>query len=191
MWDESKHVLPPEGLPQQYDDIFAAIDYGTSNPFAVSLLGVVGEKIYLIDEYHYDGKKERRQKTDGEYARDMERFLSGYEDIRLVVDPSAASFKVECRKRGMTVKDAENDVLNGIRLVSQLLAAGRLFVSSRCIETIREFTNYIWDPSAQKRGLDVPLKQSDHHLDSLRYGVMDLGLLRGETTTYSWRPDDW
>jgi phage terminase large subunit len=191
MWDESKHIIAPEDLPGQYDDIFAAIDYGTSNPFAAGLFGTLGEKIYKIKEYHYDGRKEQRQKTDGEYACDMELFLSGYGDVRLIIDPSAASFKAECRKRGWAVIDADNDVLNGIRMVSQLLSDGRLFICSECVETILEFTNYIWDPNAQKKGLDAPLKQNDHHLDLVRYACMSMGLLRGQVSVYTTRPDDW
>jgi PBSX family phage terminase large subunit len=176
MWDDQKHVIAPDDLPDTFDSVFAACDYGTTNPFAAGIFGLLGNTLYLVKEYHYDSRKQQRQKTDGEYAADMEVFLKGYGEIPLIIDPSAASFRVECQKRNINVKYANNDVLNGIRFVSQLLASGRLLICRDCKETIREFTNYIWDANAQKRGIDAPVKQNDHHMDKLRYAVMSLGL---------------
>ncbi|MDR1021039.1 MAG: PBSX family phage terminase large subunit [Synergistaceae bacterium] len=179
MWDEGKHVVGDGGLPERFDKIFASCDYGTTNPFAAGLFGASDGKLYLLREYHYDGRKQMRQKTDGEYADDMEAFLSGHEGIEFIIDPSAASFRVECQKRGINVRYANNDVLNGIRFVSQMLHSGRLLVCRGCKETIREIAGYVWDAGAQKRGTDAPLKENDHCCDMLRYAVMSLGLWGG------------
>jgi PBSX family phage terminase large subunit len=187
MWDEARHTVRAEDMPKKFDGMFAACDYGTTNPFAAGVFGVLDGKLYLLKEYHYDSNKQMRQKTDGEYASDMERFLSGYGDIPLIIDPSAASFRVECQKRRIPVKYAVNDVLNGIRFVAQLLATGRLFICKDCKETIREFTGYVWDARAQARGVDAPLKQNDHHCvsqDTLVWtdkGPIPIGELVGTT----------
>ena len=86
------------------------------------------------------------------------------------MDPSAASFIAELRKRGYKVIKAKNDVLDGIRLVAMLLNLEKIVFSSSCKETIKEFASYIWDEKvAEKTGEDKPVKQHDHAMDAVRY----------------------
>jgi hypothetical protein len=40
--------------------------------------------------------------------------------------------------------------------------------SESCIDTIREFSLYVWD---EKGGIDVPVKENDHAMDDIRYFV--------------------
>lgn len=51
----------------------------------------------------------------------MKKWLDGTRIKAMIVDPSAASFIAELRKRGYKVIKANNDVLDGIRLVGMLL----------------------------------------------------------------------
>lgn len=88
-----------------------------------------------------------------------------------MIDPSAASFIAELRKRGYKVLKANNDVLDGIRLVGMLLNLELLKFASSCTETIKEFASYIWDEKALERGEDKPVKQHDHSCDAVRYFV--------------------
>ena len=53
-----------------------------------------------------------------------------------------------------------------------LLDAGRLMVHPRCERLIGELEGYLWDSKAQERGEDRPIKQDDHAVDALRYGLM-------------------
>ena len=171
MWDEAKHVKP---APQDLKRFIVAVDYGTTNPCTFGLYGWNdGPKpvIYLVREYWYDSRVTGRQKTDAEYADDFATWLG---DIRLeaiYVDPSAASFIAELRKRGYRVKDAKNDITDGIRFVASMLTQERFFVDPSCKHTIAEFNSYVWDPKAQLRGEDKPLKQNDHSQDRNRYAL--------------------
>lgn len=99
----------------------------------------------------------------------------------LVVDPAAASFRVQLMADGTPTTAGNNDVVNGIRTVSALLSAGRLKVSTRCPNLIGEFPGYTWDPKATEKGEDAVMKVADHSLDSLRYAVV--------TTEALWRYD--
>ncbi len=56
--------------------------------------------------------------------------------------------------------------------MGSVLAANRLRIHRRCRGLIAEMSNYAWDPKAQKRGEDKPLKANDHGPDALRYAVM-------------------
>ena len=70
-----------------------------------------------------------------------------------------------------TVTEAANDVVDGIRFVAGLLSNDLLWIDENCEHTKKEFTSYCWDAKAQKVGLDKPLKQNDHCMDMVRYGL--------------------
>ena len=157
-----------------------AIDYGTTN--AMAMLDMYDDgTVYWVDrEYYYDSRKERRQKTDSQYAHDFESFVGGDLSIQVVIDPSAASFATELRNRGYFVREANNDVRNGIRVVSNLMQRRFLRVrSDACPNLLREISGYVWDEKAVLRGEEAPVKVDDHAVDALRYGIF--------TTASRWR----
>ena len=88
-----------------------------------------------------------------------------------VVDPSAASFIAELRRRGVAVLEGGNNVLDGIRRVSALFARRVLRVHRRCEGLIEELESYVWDGKAASLGTERPVKQLDHGPDALRYYV--------------------
>lgn len=164
------HVqTPPPGLT---DPGWVAIDYGTSNPLVALRLRRTDEATWVTDEWRWDSRQRRRQLTDAEYADRLTAWWAGDEPTTLVIDPSAASFIVELRNRGLPVIAANNAVLDGIRLVASTLTAGRLRIAPQCTGLIDELAGYTWDPKAQEKGQDAPLKQDDHGPDALRYGLM-------------------
>lgn len=134
-----------------------------------------GDHIWIPNMYYWDSRKEQRQKTDKEYGDDLERFVGNELPDMVVIDPSAASFKLECQGRGFRVKDADNSVNDGIRLVAKLLTQGKIHISRNdCKPMIEEFQAYVWDEQAARRGEEKPVKQQDHALDSLRYFCMTI-----------------
>lgn len=156
----------------------AAIDYGATNPFCCLLIGVntgrytqTGKKLWVEKEYYWDPKKEGRQKTNSEFAQAVYEFLEPYAVKSLYCDPSAESFQLELRRRGMHVVDANNDVQNGIQVMVSEMKKGNLFICEECTNTIREIEGYVWDPKAALRGDDEPLKKDDHSVDALRYAI--------------------
>ena len=90
----------------------------------------------------------------------------------VLVDPSAASFIVALRQRGAYVREADNDVSDGIRRTGTLFARRRLLVNeANCMGLIDELGTYMWDDKAAQRGEEKPVKQQDHGPDALRYFV--------------------
>ena len=163
-FDEKIHTL--ETVPEYAESYIVGVDYGTTNPCAFILLGINRSKfpnIWVEDEYYYDSKVHQRQKTDSEYAEDLKRFIAGKNVRSIYVDPSAASFKLELHRQGVQgLQDAQNEVLDGIRFVSDLLNNGTLKISRKAKNLIQEFQSYVWDAKAAQRGEDKPLKTSDH-----------------------------
>lgn len=168
MFDESRHVV---GLKDtEFHDHYVSIDYGTQNATVFLLWSRNGSGKWICNrEYYYSGRSEGKQKTDTEYADDLEQWLNDIKPEKIIIDPSAASFIAELKKRGYRIKKARNDVLDGIRYVASLLNTDRIAFCEQCKNTIMEFHSYIWDEKAAKRGEDKPVKTKDHAMDAVRY----------------------
>lgn len=149
---------------------YIACDYGTTNPTVFLDIYDDGETIRVDREYRWDSRKEHRQKTDQEYADDFMEFM-GDVPATVLVDPSAASFIVALRQRGVYVREADNDVLDGIRKTGVLLARREILINERCDGILDELGTYLWDEKASLRGEEKPIKQQDHGPDALRYFV--------------------
>lgn len=174
MFDQDRHVKSIKEFFQKLinGNRYVSIDYGTQNATAMLLWNKGVDGIwYCIREYYYSGREEGKQKTDAEYADDLEKWLDGTKIKAVIVDPSAASFIAELRKRGYKVLKAKNDVEDGIRLVGTKLNQCKIIIADSCINTIKEFASYIWDEKAAERGEDAPVKQHDHAMDAIRYFV--------------------
>ncbi len=171
MFDEGRHMT--DTLPPLTGEPYVSVDYGTLNPtvFLKWQQGTDGVW-YCTGEYYWSGRESHKQKTDGEYADAMDRFLAGTVPRAVIVDPSAASFITELRRRGYRVQRADNRVGDGIRAVGELLRQDKLRFHSGCIHTEAEFCSYVWDETAAQKGEDRPVKEHDHCMDALRYFVM-------------------
>ena len=177
----NKNIYEDEDKPDletRYFDRFIAIDYGTTNPCVFLEIFDNGQYTYIDKEYYWDSKKMMQQKTDEEYVDDLEKFINERPDSinitkpEILIDPSAESFSVAIKKRGIFVTEANNEVENGIRRVSTLLGNKTLLINSKCKNTIQELQGYAWnEKKASEHGIEEPIKQHDHTCDALRYFV--------------------
>jgi PBSX family phage terminase large subunit len=166
-FDRDIHVVKKPPAAAEY--WIASIDYGAVNPFCCLLLGVStgrytqsGHKIWVEKEYYYDPKIEGKQKTNFEFAEDIQKFLAPYYIRGIYIDPSAAAFKEELRRKKMQVIDANNEVEYGIQKVSTELMSGNLTILQDCINLCREIEGYVWDTKKSDRGNEEPVKRNDH-----------------------------
>lgn len=168
-WDELNIYDKEWPAPNFY---CAGLDYGTVNPTACHIAAISPNQwpqIRIEKEYYFDCTKHGRSKTDRELSIDIKEFI-GYTPITaLYVDPAAASLKLELRNQDLPVVDANNDVLFGIKAMSQYITGKNLIVHKRCKNLIEQIESYAWDPKAQEKGEDKPLKHNDHATDSARY----------------------
>lgn len=171
------------------EDLALSVDYGTQNPFAAIAWKKKGGIWYAEREYYYSGRKTGKQKTDDEYATDLEDFMV-YEiedyrarleasrrepnvpmpsKIQLIVDPSAASFIALMKKKDWCkVVKANNDVEDGIRETASAMKRGLIKISTRMPEWRMEVEGYVWDDRVEE---DKPVKENDHLMDATRYFV--------------------
>ena len=173
-FDEKKHVL--QDLPEA-DYYTVGFDYGTSVPTVFTLFGHSRKnelKVWAEREYYYDPVAEKKSRTDAQFSEDLQKFMAPVrKKIRGIYgDPAAESFMVQLdADKVRRVRDADNDVLNGIRTVSRMLNKGEYKISKNCIKTIEEKYGYMWDPKKQELGLDEPIKKDDHASDAERYDL--------------------
>lgn len=170
MFQENMDTLVVDRVPEEArrgGKWYIAVDYGTVNPTAAGLWCVWGGKAWMAAEYYYDSRKTGRRRTDEEHYREIEKLAGEIPIQRVIADPSAASFKETIRRHGrFGVWDADNRVLDGIRLTASLLQGGVLRFHRSCRDILREFQAYRWDADARD---DAVLKEYDHAMDQMRY----------------------
>lgn len=176
-FDEKAHLIRYDQRPTAKWH-YASIDYGTHNPFSCGIYGVDPNgtpKVWREQGYYYDSKEHQAQKTDEQYITDLETWWSeiGIRPREIFVDPSAASLKTALTQAGYWVKDANNDVSNGIECQARMLVNGSYRITDHpsnqpCID---EYYGYCWDPRKALIGEDAPIKERDHCKDDERYGL--------------------
>ena len=165
-----------------------AIDYGQSNATVFLLNGLGSDnKLYILDEYYHSGGAGLVQKSPATYSKDFVKWLhkngtkedteEGIKEYMvrtetIFIDPSAKGFMLQLYEEGIKqIRQADNEVIRGIGLISSMIDKDLIRVLSHCVNTINEFGSYRWDPKAQQRGEDLPVKDDDHCMDALRYCV--------------------
>lgn len=165
MFDEDIHVVRGElnRMPMH----IVSVDYGTVNPFSCGLWGFDGRRAIREREIYYNGREQGERKDDEAYYKMMDDMIGDLPVEYIIVDPSAASFIEVIKKYGKyAVKRANNEVLDGIRVVTTFLNKRKILIHESCRNTIEEFGLYSWDEDS---GEDKVVKENDHAMDDIRY----------------------
>jgi len=148
---------------------FMCMDEGYTNPAVILLVGIDSdERLHIAQEFYRSGVL---QKAVVETAQEW--YLE-YQPYIIAVDAAAAGLIADLRDIGLPAQGCKGRVLDGITAVQGYLriqddGLPRLTVDPSCIDTINEFESYVWKPEK-----DVPVKENDHALDALRYGISGL-----------------
>ena len=164
------------------EDFCLSIDYGTLNAFAALLWVKVGPTWWAWRGYYYSGRDTGKQLTDSEYADEICKLvepLFQYQKIKLdkgllqadkietIIDPSAASFITELKRRHLfRTRHADNNVEDGLRNTNTAIKHDIIKVDRNLKEWSDEAGGYVWDMDKE-----VPVKVNDHYMDATRYFV--------------------
>ena len=152
-----------------FSEFVVSCDYGIVNPTSCGLWGKFQNVWYRIDEYYYDSKEEGKTKTDEEHYLSIKNLIGNRIIKYIIIDPSASSMiSLINQKKDFKVVKAVNNVLSGIRNVTNALKSEKIKICKTCIDSIREFSLYKWD---ENKNFDVPVKENDHAMDDIRYFV--------------------
>lgn len=169
-WEVLNDIMEERKISPKAIKWLVGCDYGTSTVMSWGLYAKLPNgKIMKMREYYYDAGAKHVQQTDSEFIEDFKKWLNGIKPSVIYCDPSAASWKVALMRCGYIVLNADNDVINGIRYVAQCLNTGNYLIDVSCKNTEKEYASYVWDPNAQRQGIDKPIKAHDHTCDTDRY----------------------
>lgn len=167
-FDEAYHAVPANELILNPDwPRYRSIDFGYENPFVCLYIAIDAEdRVIVYDEYV---KQHRTMEQHAIALRDGKK----YEFTSC--DPSGATEKATLRENGLPTICTESEVVLGLEAVRQSLKMrddGRpgLLISSKCVETIKEFNLYSYPETGN---LEKPVKDYDHCMDALRYFIVN------------------
>lgn len=144
-----------------------SVDYGTVNPFSAGLWAFDGWHSQREAEIYYNSREVGKRVDDEEYYKMLKKLIGNRRVECIIVDPSAASFIEVIKKYNeYSVMGANNDVLDGIRVVTTMLNKDMISVHEDCQDNIKEYGLYVWD---EEKGDDVVIKENDHSMDDTRY----------------------
>ena len=164
-----ENICKPKELPPG-TRIVSGIDWGTTNPFAMVVRGITpaGEH-FGMGEFYKTGM------TLSDMKQVMKQFMGLFKIEKFYADPSAAGYIEECRRDGIPIEAADNDIETGIQIHYELIASRRYQVFDGAMPNmLDEVETYRYqDPKDigpnQDEKAPQPVKQNDHALDAERY----------------------
>lgn len=163
----------PETLPSPAHRVCAGLDWGWSDPLAISIgADCHDSKIRIVEELY-----ERKVSPDVLAIR-LRALRDKWGIECFYCDPSRPELISLMRRYDVPcVPHRVKLIETGIALVETRLNAGYLDVYDCCLNLIREAGEYEYDKTKDGRTKTVPKPGSDHGVDSLRYLIcgMDFG----------------
>ncbi len=200
---ESLHTFrtPPFN---SYDYYVIGTDEGLGNVTVFGLFGIkrtpYGNHYHLLDEVYWDvSQHQGRQLTPNELIMGDEAghfkgalaMLQGRPLHSFVTSHDAAAIRSVLAKKdyqGSRVKVVTYTpkTLRDIYEIQKLIAEERFKISNvNCPNSVAQAQSYAWDPKAQARGEDRPMKTNDHCPDMWRGPIMATRGLTNSVTGYT------
>lgn len=170
---DASHIIDDVG---RFDEVIGGVDFGHGAPGCVLAIGV--RRRYLPD-----GRPDHRYHVISEVYADRwvtSQWIEATQKLcvstrpqvsTLFCDPAGAQLIADWRHAGLpvTTHPKINDVTNGVRHMATLFASGRLTISPKCVNLIRELRAYRYREDSSGNSTDEVVKANDHAPDSARY----------------------
>jgi len=168
----STHLVPAAEVPKEWLR-YAAIDFGTSNPFCCVLaaLDPTDNVLHVLAVHYQAGWTWERQAVALRAMFDRH----GWPETTWA-DPEEKNGRIQLGQAGISNIAAVKDVRPGINAVASRLARdanGNVHLVIHAEESmplVREIEGYVWAPRTGVRDApDMPVKANDHAMDAVRY----------------------
>lgn len=141
---------------------WVGVDFGWEHLGAFVLFGDgIDGNTYLLQEWAAAHRPIEKWIEIGKQLQEQ------YGEINFYCDSARPDLIYDMRVEGLRAIEARKDVLAGIAAVATLFKAQRLYIVR---ENVKEFDKEI-DLYAWKEGMDQPIKENDHVMDAVRYGI--------------------
>ena len=163
-FDAAIHVK--ERARDEFNRFFMAMDEGYTNPAVILDIGVDSDgRLHIFREFYKRGVLQK------DVVDTAQAWRKDYKHWLVAVDAAAVGLIADLKDVGLPARGFKGRVLDGITQVQGYLNVQgdnkpRLTVDPSCVDTINEFESYVWKPEK-----DEPVKDNDHAMDALRYGI--------------------
>lgn len=155
------------------------LDFGyTNDPTAIVAIYYY-DGGYIVDEIAYQYGLSNRQIADiilNQQEKPPEDFPDlpyNSEKVLVIADSAEPKSVDEIKKYGINITSAEkgkDSVSHGI----QLIQAEKISMTSRSVNIIKEYRNYLWETDKDGNVLNTPEHQYSHSMDAIRYAIASL-----------------
>lgn len=144
-------------------DRLVSVDWGYTNPTAAYPIYKDTDAHYWIPTEYY--------KT-GKTTQEVIEVIKSWKGNKYYPDPAEPDRAEEMRRAGLNVREVSKEIEAGISAVKELLKTERLHIHSSCVNLINEFETYRYpDRKPEHNEPELPVKEHDHGLDSIRYAL--------------------
>lgn len=157
---------------------YRSIDFGATDPNAVSFIGVdrdgvihIFDEIYISDIRTSELAELIKQKSAHRY------FVATYADSaakQSILDLGMYGIHSIPVKKNLAAKETGSRqwIISGIDRVHQLLKENKIIIHPRCKATIKEFMSYSWRKDRLGEAVNLPEDKNNHLMDEIRYFIM-------------------
>lgn len=162
------HIIPRE-KKLRADITIGGVDWGFTNPAALTVLKYYDGQWKIIDEWYMTGK------TTGEIIEQMIAFQKQWGVNRWYADSANPEKILEANTNtGLYVlpyKKEKDALTAGVSYIQQLFNENRIFVFEDLSDTLSEFETYCYPEETKSSRRDEPLPENNHIMDALRYAI--------------------
>lgn len=175
-FDDKIHVRDFE--IDEHWSFYRSIDFGATDPTAVSFIGVdkdgvihIFDELYISDIRTSELAELIKQKSAHRY------FVATYGDSaakQSIIDLGEYGIYATPVKKNEASKETSNKgwIIAGIDRLQQLFKDNKVVIHPRCKATIKEVMSYSWRKDRMGDAVNIPEDKNNHILDELRYFVM-------------------
>lgn len=179
-FNEDTCVVPVAKVPtpEQLTFVAAGEDWGFRDPSVVIVGGVRNGVWWITDEFYESG-------TDiDELGAEMQALRQAWSIKRFWADSAEPARISHYRKQGLPIFPVKKPkVVPRLHYINSLFHQGRIMVSARCVNLIRELATLQWPEGGNdKRDETIKPIGSDHALDALAYLLHSEKSLLSSTT---------
>lgn len=165
--------IPFEARLERY-----GLDFGYTNDPSALVAVYYYNGGYILDEILF---------LKGQSNKNLADTIIAQERQALVIADSAEPKSIdEIRKVGVNIQPTEkgkDSVVHGIQIVQ----SQQISVTSRSLNLIKEYRNYLWETDKDGKVLNEPEHEYSHSMDALRYGLTSI-IKRPNTLAKQFRP---
>jgi PBSX family phage terminase large subunit len=165
-FNQKVHLVSDDEIKQlDFRSVKFGVDFGSTNPTAILVIGVTGSGENVVIEERY-----MRESSISMVSKAILSLAVTYHNklTNIFVDPAAKPLILDLNEKGMlNIVGANNSVMNGIDKVKDLFTNERLYIASSCNNLIAELFSYKY---SDKDKVNV-VKDNDHACDAMRYAL--------------------